>query len=130
MNTREIKFRGKSKETAKWVYGYVLKFLDVTTYILVLNKSYDTFDKIEVIPETVGQYTGLKDKNGKEDLYEFDICKTQNEIVFIIKWDNDASNFSTSYTKSFSLGPNLGWVHSNTEIEVIGNLFDNPELLK
>ena len=80
---REIKFRGKQSFDNKWIYGSLLK--DKEKYYIT-NDYGDTF--YAVIPQTIGQYTGLKDKNGKE-IYEGDVLNnTAVNFKFIVKFEN------------------------------------------
>lgn len=79
---REIKFRGQRCEDGKWVYGYV----DATMYkdLVVIHSEASTHS---VVPETVGQYTGLLDKNNKE-IYEGDVVKTKSGWGGIVLWNS------------------------------------------
>lgn len=127
---REIKFRGRSLRTNEWVYGYYFEASD-GAYILQLGA---TFYKggleslIEVAPATVGQYTGLKDKN-EQDAYQSDVMMHKGRAFGVIEYHD--------YTGGWKLvGHNKGEyvAESNKEImallEIGGILYQNPELLK
>lgn len=108
---REIKFRGKHLN--KWVYGYLLKNIDDNKYYI--SVSLDQFYQVK--EETIGQYTGLKDKNGK-DVYEGDLLKSYYEKPGIIKWNDEIGAFQIKGIPSQTM-------KRCHEMEVIGNIYEN-----
>lgn len=129
---RTIKFRGKRLDNGEWVNGDYHRRADNVHTIIAMEP--DKYGKVfyavnQVIPDTVGQFTGLLDRNGK-DIYEGDIVANDfgnNNIVnMTVEWctdgywalheidGDDTMHFVADYLK---------------EIEVIGNIHDNPELL-
>lgn len=128
---REIKFRGWNAKNKKWLYGYYL--VDNAVHFIVNERTpwrhlIET-DNILVDPDTVGQFTGLKNTNGKE-IYEGDILSI-SELSFYstVKWSDRAMAFCVY--KDETSAP-MSWFsnYSHGEIEIIGNIHDNPELLK
>lgn len=128
---REIKFRGKSKTDGEWFYGNLYdKDTAGRTHIGTTKKGCLNID-----PDTIGQYTGLKDKNGKE-IYEGDIAKAPYlDPIFGDVVNDMFVNIVVGYNKgSFVLEYNgnlrvyISDLYDN--IEIIGNIYDNPELLK
>lgn len=143
---REIKFRAKGDDEQtkdKWFYGSYYQ-TDDTTYCFEEDyanhpdntKHYILFDKMtdwgllnrkiraSINPETLGQFTGLYDKNG-EEIYEGDILKgvfygylfERDNKIFTVKWNEKDAGFLANYFEP-------------SKCEIIGNIFDNPELLK
>lgn len=130
---RPIKFRGQRVDTGAWVFGNLVNVRDGNTSryypCIVISYNNDSFDWIEVIPETVSQFTGLLDKNGKE-VYEGDIIKiSKHEIPGIIKWDNHCLCFLCEWTNMPTAG-DIGYLVNCCLLEVVGTALDNPELLE
>ena len=155
---REIKFRalkknpqeyvgalhGKNQDNSKWVYGSGIvpiynNTFPTNEFEMIVDVNYDELDywqpsysSCRIIPETVGQYTGAKDRNKKE-IYEGDIVKQFADInelgnslyyIYEIRWNKDFVAFEgiEIYSKETFLFPNL------EDIEVIGNIYENKEL--
>lgn len=127
---REILFRGKTKHGGEWVYGGVCCSAGNTIIVSFSERILTTIEGKRVLPETVGQYTGLTDKNGKK-IFEGDICQTKgfpliDDKPFVVEWNDDECSFywrDAIGADEFNIG-----VSQNTTI--IGNIHDNPELLK
>lgn len=150
-NVREILFRGKRVDNGEWVKGSPKIFNLTRCSIAIIIDTILTCVDIEasrgycsithVMPETVGQYTGLTDKNGQK-IFEGDIVKTDDKnhdifgvckyntdpdentnIGFHVEWINDNSNLWNDWLRR-----DLGYWRD--KIIVIGNIHDNPELIK
>ena len=135
MNNRYI-FRGKRKDNSDWVYGgiYYQKADEVkeeAVYIIGGSLN-DVGAAYEVIPETVGQCIGLKDKNGKL-IFEGDIVITNifntPEILYTITYDKQIATFIGEYVKG-CIKQFTTFDGDSQCFEVIGNIHDNPELLE
>jgi uncharacterized phage protein (TIGR01671 family) len=142
---REIKFRGQRIDTKEWVYG-LLMTNHLGSYIITEENPHECHlygyieidEYYKVIPETVGQYTGLNDKNDKE-IYIGDITKclevtdtrTDEYIseVFEEECEVLVHDSRTSDTPIAIFFPHPNQIPL-TEIEIIGNIYDNPELLQ
>ena len=114
---REIEFRGKKVDNSEWVYGDLHHgFLGLNTYI----------NGRQVTTETIGQFTGLLDKNGQK-IYEGDILRQTG--FFLTRQYDEVVTFVDGGFYPFCI---KGWeceLDSDT-YEVIGNIHENPELLK
>ena len=130
---REILFRGKRVNNGEWIEGNLVEDDHDSYRMFIVTSAHWDIDEdgytdlmetevVEVISETVGQYTGLTDKNGRE-IFEGDIVR-RKERLFTVK-------YSTEQARFLAFRPN--GLHDPIAVkycEVIGNIHDNPELLK
>lgn len=140
---REILFRGQHRRKgekvkldgtpveSKWVYGGICQFNEDRS---IIYQTEPEFQKYSVYTDTVGQYTGLKDKNGRK-IFEGDIVRLFNrngqEIMsYVVEWYSDCSmfvldciDFDMEFDTDFT-------VFYGDEFEIVGNIYDNPELVR
>lgn len=129
MNERYL-FRGKREDNNEWVTGDLMQWSDGTIRICV-ESGVDEKTTVTVIPETVGQCTGLKDKNGKM-IYEGDIVKGLFnfglEIMSVCTFKDGAFGLTAKQCGAYHFSAFTSIC--NVQYEVIGNIHDNPNLLK
>jgi len=125
---REIKFRGvekdKSYKRTNWVYGLLTNDIFGDYYIEFYEKGdtgQDKIQQIKVIPETVGQLAGLPDINDKE-IYEGDVIKTS--------WEGNKEVVFRKGCFCYQTGGDKYHIFNEKKVEVIGNIYENKDLLK
>ena len=139
---REIKFRGKDIENDNpWRYGSLITYPSGCTSIIGFDKLGNELNH-DVDPDTVGQFTGLKDKNGKE-IYEGDLIKAPSGRIYAVIFSTWKHEEKREFLKIIDIYEHTGWCISldgvnpcgllDSEVcqgSVIGSVYDNPELLK
>lgn len=124
---REILFRGKRIANDEWVQGYPCRYGWIgkeKDYIIPDYAS--ALYTAEIDPETIGQYTGIVDKYGMK-IFEGDIVwNDYDNDKGKVEWDNDMAKFIITFS-TFTI--DFDNIYGD-ELDVIGNVYDNPELLK
>lgn len=132
---REILFKAKRVDNAEWVEGYYVKKYDLLgkRHLILYVDNHVRWECVEVDPETLCQFTGLCDKN-ENKIWENDICDRKEKYPEVVKMTNGDWTLDYSYAIGRDYGNsycNLGfYVNERKCVEVIGNIFDNPELLQ
>ena len=121
---REILFRGKRADNGEWVYGSLIterNMFDGNLMTMHIQDIEEPYDDNLIDDETAGQFTGLTDKNGVK-VFEGDIVRIFDGEYFsgVIKYSNEQGSFTVDDTSLHY------WI---SDIEVIGNIHDNSELL-
>lgn len=145
---KEIKFRGQRIDNGEWVYGFLYK-LPVSTgfaYMILTTDNIHDDSSIEpkyhlaftlgvdlflVKPETIGQYTDQKDKNG-EEIYEGDIIYINNKPFGYVEWNPSGYFYIHTSSTMFEYHASMvvGKLIEKFPVKVVSNIHDNTELFK
>lgn len=125
-------FKAKRIDNGEWVQGYLYGILE-KKYIL-WGMTNDIPNMIEVDPTTICQCTGLKDKNGKliweNDIASYSDLITGDKKIICIEWNKMQASFVRKYRSPMGLQYIYIDEYIASRMEIIGNIFDNPELLE
>ena len=133
---REILFRGKRVDNGNWIEGYfvLLAINEGLKHAIYTGADEGRFILFEVIPDTVGQFTGLCDKNGNK-IFEGDIVRFYDKDwiasgIATVDFEKGRWKINGHYTTKLSSIVWLDLYRTGFEYEVIDNIYDNPELLE
>lgn len=127
---REILFRGK-KSNGRWVYGslVVSENINPAIYYNVSKGVADVLDWCYVSPESIGQYTGLTDKNGVK-IFEGDVVIIGEKLKAKVIYYDGAFRMQSEFSPTPIDTTDMGYMMREFSVRVIGNIHDNPELIE
>lgn len=138
MSERKILFRGKRVDSDEWVIGgSIIQYsFNAEKVISLISSDVESLNwelpANKIIPETLGRYTGLTDRNGTK-IFEGDIVRHYNSIIDLqrfeiglIYWEDETCKFMRTTPRAYCIEE----ICKLYEYEVIGNIHDNPELMK
>lgn len=130
---REILFRAKRVDNGEWVQGLLPYANEIRVFTTHKwndegeEREYATTEDLRVIPETVGQFTGLTDKNGKK-IFEGDALKARhNDYPYLVSYEMCGLKIEDKWGNGIKMTQEaINWL----EVEIVGNIHDNPEFLE
>lgn len=140
---REIEFRGKRLDNDEWLYGDLMHGNQGGCYIYPLDAE-NLYTENKVDPDTVGQFTGTKDKHGKK-VFEGDVVRRRDSAfgyvdtgvvkydchlgAFVLEYESYGRTYQSTFKDGFSYNDGKCTIDGTYSYEVIGNIYNNPELL-
>lgn len=133
--SREILFRGKSIGTDEWLYGNLFNYgltapSNVPCISVCVPTSWkEAYNLYAVHPDTIGQYTGLKDKNGKK-IFEGDIVIIGEKLKAKVIYYDGAFRMQSEFSPTPINTTDMGYMMREFSVRIIGNIHDNLGLIK